>query len=159
LWVWDERLGVATHLSGRASDSRDGADDYLPEVQHAAVRHRNEIQVQMWMESRIQTEKGRFAVTPSQLQEQALQSAAFLIAAIADSRFGSTRISDELKDAVEILRGELDQLGLLAQYRRLGGTLVAWPPDEDGNIAAVLRRAGALDNKPSDLPHSYHVML
>jgi hypothetical protein len=94
-----------------------------------------------------------------QLEAQALRSAAFLIAAIADSRFGSTRISDELKDAIEILRGELDELGLMADYRQPDRTLAAWPPDEDGNIAAVLRRAGALDNKPSDLPYSYRVML
>ena len=95
----------------------------------------------------------------SQREAQALRSAAFLIAAIADSRFGSTRISDELKDAVEILRGELDELGLLAEYRKLDGRLVAWRPDEDGNIAAVLRRAGTLDNKPTELPYSYGIML
>ncbi len=93
------------------------------------------------------------------MEAQALRSAAFLVAAIADSRFGSTRISDELKDAIGILRSELDELDLLAEYRQPDGTLVAWPPEEDGNIAAVLRRAGALDQKPSDLSHSFRVML
>jgi hypothetical protein len=91
------------------------------------------------------------------MEAQALRSAAFLIAAIADRRFGSTHITDELKDAIGILRDELDELGLLAEYRQPDGTLVAWPPEEDGNIAAVLRRAGALDNKPSHLTHSYRV--
>ena len=95
----------------------------------------------------------------SQLESQALRSAAFLVAAIADSRFGSTRISDELKDAIEILRGELDELGLMADYRQPEGTLAAWPPGEDGNIAAVLRRAGALDNKPSEPGYLYRVAL
>ena len=94
------------------------------------------------------------------LEAQALRSAAFLVAGLVDRRFGlKGTMSAELKDAIEILRSELDQLGLLADYRHPDGTLVAWPPDEDGNIAAVLRRAGALDNKPSDQPHSYRVML
>jgi len=47
----------------------------------------------------------------------------------------------------------------MADYRQADGTLAAWPPDENGSITAVLRRGGALDNKPSDLPHSYRVML
>jgi hypothetical protein len=104
----------------------------------------------VWMDSFFQTEKGKFAVTPSQLQQQALRSAAFLLAAIADKRFGSSRISDELSDAIELLRSELEELRLMGEYKDVDGSLVAWPPAEDGNIAAVLRRASYIDDKPSE---------
>ena len=122
-------------------------------MQHAVARDRNEVQVQMWMESRLQAE-GDCPMTAAQLREQALRSSAFLVAAIEDRRFGSGRLSSELKDAIEILRDELGQLGLMAEYKDADGSLVAWPPSEDGNIAAVLRRPGALDNKPSRSPYA-----
>jgi hypothetical protein len=101
------------------------------------------------MEQGIQT-KGKCSVTTARLQEQALCSAAFLLAAIEDKRFGSSRISDELRDAIEILRGELDELGMIAEYKQEDGSLVAWPPGEDGNISAVLRKASFVDDKPSE---------
>ena len=158
LWGSDD-LRIVTDLSGRTADSGNGAVDPLSEVSRTAPPSRNALSVPgLRVDSRSQAKDGAHSMT-SQLESQALQSAAFLVAAIADRRLGSTRLSDELKDAIEILGGELDKLGLLADYRQSDGTLVAWPPDEDGNIAAVLRRAGALDNKPSDLPRSYRVML
>jgi hypothetical protein len=46
--------------------------------------------------------------------EEALQSAAFLVAGLAD---GAGILSDELSDAVRILAGELDAMGLLDQHR------------------------------------------
>lgn len=80
----------------------------------------------------------------SQLQAQALRSAAFLVAGLVDRRFGLRgTMSAELKDAIEILRGELDELGLMGEYLQPDGTLIAWPREEDGNIAgpAARRRA------------------
>src|ERR1700760_2033031 len=95
-----------------------------------------------------------------QTEAQALRSAAFLVAGLVDRRFGLRgTMSAELKDAIEILRGELDELGLMADYRQPDGTLTAWPPNEDGNIAAVLRRATFKDDKPSDRLHEYRVRL
>ena len=46
--------------------------------------------------------------------EEALQSAAFIVAGLAGA---AAILSDELRDAVRILAGELDALGLLDQYR------------------------------------------
>jgi hypothetical protein len=69
---------------------------------------------------------------------------------IADSRFGSRRITDELKDCITILRSELDELGLLAEYRQDDGSLVAWHPEDDNNLAAVLCRASFKDDQPSE---------
>jgi hypothetical protein len=59
-------------------------------------------------------------------EAQALESAAFLVAALAE---GAKILSDEVKDAVQILHGELDGLGLLEQYRR-DGKLIPWDQDE-----------------------------
>lgn len=95
----------------------------------------------------------------SQVEKQALRSAAHLVAALSDRRFGAKVLSDEVKDSVSILCGELDALGLLAEYRQADGTFVAWRPEDDGNIAEALRRASFRDGKPSDLPYSYRVML
>ena len=54
--------------------------------------------------------------------EEALQSAAFLVAGLGG---GAGILSDELSDAVRILAGELEALGLLEQYRgRRSGRIV-----------------------------------
>ena len=86
----------------------------------------------------------------TQLREQALRSAAHLVAAMADRRFGAGRLSDELKDCIGILRSELDELGLLAEYKQEDGSLVAWRPEADANIREVLRRASFVDDRPSE---------
>jgi hypothetical protein len=76
------------------------------------------VSLQVRMDSRCETEKGNAAVISSgsrvSKMEEALQSAAFLVCGLAD---GAGILSDELSDAVRILAGELDALGLLDQYR------------------------------------------
>lgn len=94
-------------------------------------------------------------MTCSRLEEQALRSAAHLVAAVADKRFGARGISDEVRDCVAILSGELDELGLLDSYRRPDGTLAAWHPEDDTRGSEVLGRASSKRDKPSepsDLP-------
>jgi hypothetical protein len=88
------------------------------------------------------------------LEKQALESAAHLVAGMVDKRFGAGRISAELKDSIDILRGELEELGLMREYRQADGSLRAWDPDDDGNIAAVLRRASFVDDEPSRSPYT-----
>jgi hypothetical protein len=112
----------------------------------------------MRVESRLQTE-GDYSVTEAQLREQALRSAAHLVAAMADRRFGAARLSDELKDCLGILRSELDELGMLAEYKQKDGSLVAWRPEDDGNIREVLRRASFVDDKPSRSPYTNEAWL
>lgn len=94
-------------------------------------------------------------MNPSQrhlhLQEQALHSAAHLIAGLVDKRFGASRISAELKDSIDILRGELEELGLLAEYRQADGTLTAWNPADDTRGSDALGRASTKRDKPADL--------
>ena len=95
-----------------------------------------------------------------QKEAQALRSAAHLIAALSDRRFGlKGGVSSELKDSISVLRDELDSLGLLAVYRQADGSLAAWRPEDDGNITTALRRASFKDDKPSDLAYLYRVML
>lgn len=78
--------------------------------------------------------------------EEALQSAAFLVAALVDRRFGlKGAMSAELKDSLSVLRRELDDLGLLAEYRRQDGTLAAWDASADAYSREVLGRASAKD--------------
>ena len=52
------------------------------------------------------------------------------VAAIEDPRFGikgmPSVLSDEVRDSIEMLRAELDEIGLLEPYRREGGTLGVW---------------------------------
>jgi hypothetical protein len=93
--------------------------DLLPEVPRNAPSNRVEISLPgLRMDSRYQAKEGKLAVTPTNSRvakmEEALQSAAFLVAGLAD---GAGILSDELNDAVRILAGELDALGLLEQYR------------------------------------------
>jgi hypothetical protein len=95
----------------------------------------------------------------SRLEEQALRSAAHLVAALADRRFGAKALSEEVRDSISVLRGELDELGLLAEYRHADGSLAAWRPEDDGNITTALRRASFKDDKPSDPAYLYRVML
>jgi hypothetical protein len=95
----------------------------------------------------------------SRLEKQALRSAAHLVAALSDRRFGVKSQSAELRDCVAILCGELDELGLLAEYRQPDGTLAAWDEAADAYSREILGRASFKDDKPSDLPHSYRVML
>jgi hypothetical protein len=99
-------------------------------------------------------------MTRSRVEEQALRSAAHLVAALADRRFGMKgALSSELKDSISVLRDELDSLGLLAEYRQADGSLAAWRPDDDGNITTALRRASFKDDKPSNPAYLYRVLL
>ena len=64
------------------------------------------------------------------IEERILRSAAHLVAAIEDPRFGikgmPSVLSDEVRDSIEMLRADLDEIGLLEPYRREGGTLGVW---------------------------------
>lgn len=102
------------------------------------------------MEPGLQTEGGD-AMTAAQLQRQALRSAAHLVAALVDRRFGAGRLTDELRDCIGILRGELDELGLLAEYRQGDGSLAAWNPADDNRGSEVLGRASSKHSKPAEL--------
>jgi hypothetical protein len=78
------------------------------------------------METHHQANEGTFKVMASSgMEAQALRSAAYLVSALADPRFGVKHISDEVRDCIQILSGELDALGLLEQYRK-EGKLIAW---------------------------------
>lgn len=112
----------------------------------------------MRVESRCEAKKGK-PVNSKQMQEQALRSAAHLVAGLVDRRFGAGRLSAELKDSIAVLRGELDQLGLLAEYKQADGNLAAWRPEDDANAGAVLRRASFKDDKPSDSPYLNDILL
>lgn len=89
----------------------------------------------------------------SQLQEQALRSAAHLIAALADKRFGAKSLSEELRDCIAILSGELDELGLLADYRCPDGTLAAWDEVADAYSREVLGRAHQARGVSAEMEH------
>ena len=80
-------------------------------------------------------------VMASSKEAEALRSAAYLIAALADRRFGARSLSDELRDCIGILTRELDGLGLLADYRRPDGTLAAWDEKVEAYGQEVLERA------------------
>jgi hypothetical protein len=58
-------------------------------------------------------------------QEHVLRCAAYLAAVMADRRYGIrlSRMSEEMRDAVVLLTGELDGLGLLKPYREDDGSL------------------------------------
>ncbi|OIT11700.1 hypothetical protein BL241_11545 [Ralstonia solanacearum] len=59
------------------------------------------------------------------IRARALSSAAHLVAALHDPKYGikGTLLSEEVRDSIDILRGELDEIGLLKPYRREGGKL------------------------------------
>ena len=80
-------------------------------------------------------------------EADALQYAAYLVAALSDRRFGARLLSDELRDCVAILSSELDGLGLLAQYRLPDGTLAAWDEETEANGREVLNRAPRTKNE------------
>lgn len=96
--------------------------DLLPEVSRAAPSSRDALSLPaLWMDPR-RAKKGIAVTSPDSRvakMEEALQSAAFLVAGLAD---GAGILSDELSDAIRILAGELDGLGLLDQYRKRGRT-------------------------------------
>jgi hypothetical protein len=58
-------------------------------------------------------------------QRRALRSAAYLAAAMADHRTGISlhRLTEEVRDGLAILTGELDGLGFLKPYREDDGSL------------------------------------
>jgi hypothetical protein len=83
------------------------------------------------MDPRYQTKEGTFKVMASSgMEAQALRSAAYLVAALADPTYGVKHISDEVRDCIQILSGELDALGLLDH--RKDGKPIAW--DESSEI-------------------------
>ena len=58
-------------------------------------------------------------------QEHALRCAAYLAAVMADRKYGIAlhRLTEEVRDGLAILTGELDGLGLLKPYREDDGSL------------------------------------
>ncbi|UQY83675.1 hypothetical protein [Ralstonia pseudosolanacearum] len=56
-------------------------------------------------------------------REEALKSAAYLVAAMSDPKHGAPRLSLEVSDSLEILAEELNALGLLDVYRQDDGSL------------------------------------
>jgi hypothetical protein len=57
--------------------------------------------------------------------ERAVKAAAYLVAALAARR---ASLTEEVRDAVDLLHGELDSVGALAPYQTPKGTLRIWQP-------------------------------